>query len=170
MIQARPTATPIQAPFPSPRVELPEVLVTAVKTQRAILFLGAGASREGKDSEGHSTPAADELRTMLCQKFLGRDLEGYSLMTAAEMLYAQVGITKVLEYVGEILRKFEPGASHKILPTFRWKMIATTNYDLLVERAYTAVKKDRVQTLLPFLRNNVITSPLKKENNRTQTA
>lgn len=153
MHQGKPVVLETPNEAAKPKLELPEVLVNAVRNQRAILFLGAGASREGRDKDGKSAPMADELKTMLCQKFLSRDLPGYSLMAAAEMLYGMVGQTTVLEYLANILREFYPTEAHAKIPTFRWRMIATTNYDLLIERAYSATK-DRMQDLLPFLRDN----------------
>ena len=47
---------------------------------------------------------------------------------------------------------FKPAPFHELLPTFRWRAIATTNYDLIVERAYERVG-DRLQALVPFIKN-----------------
>jgi len=40
-----------------------------------------------------------------------------------------------------------------LIPTFKWAAIATTNYDLVVERAYSK-DSNNVQELVPFLKNS----------------
>lgn len=43
-----------------------------------------------------------------------------------------------------------PASFHKIITTFRWRGIATTNYDRLIEDTYAA-SDHRIQELVPFL-------------------
>jgi len=46
----------------------------------------------------------------------------------------------------DLFRSLNPTKAHFIIPKLKWKAIFTTNYDLIVERAYEA-KADRVQNL-----------------------
>ncbi|MAW82533.1 MAG: hypothetical protein CMI63_20045 [Parvularcula sp.] len=45
-----------------------------------------------------------------------------------------------------------PSDAHKEIPRFRWRAIATTNYDLLIEKAYSECS-DRLQTLVSFVKD-----------------
>jgi hypothetical protein len=42
----------------------------------------------------------------------------------------------VYEAVRQAFDGFQSSAAHNLLTTFNWRMIATTNYDCFVERAY----------------------------------
>lgn len=64
---------------------LPEDLVQAVIAQRCVLFLGAGASMEAIDSAGKHPPSGAGLRTIVGQHFYGKPMEGYDLISLAEI-------------------------------------------------------------------------------------
>jgi phage tail tape-measure protein len=76
----------------TPKVSLPKILTDSVREQRAVVFLGAGASAEASDSEGRHPPTATQLRAELGEKFLGKPFEGYDLMSVAEMAMASHGV------------------------------------------------------------------------------
>ncbi|WP_187335781.1 SIR2 family NAD-dependent protein deacylase [Novosphingopyxis iocasae] len=126
------------------KIELPLPLIEAVKGSRVIPFLGAGASKEATDSHGARPPNADQLRDALAQQFFGKPIPNRDLMTVAEMAIRNgAGQSLVFEEVRKILAPFEPGDAHRALADFNWRMIATTNYDLLIEHAYADVKAPR---------------------------
>ena len=68
-----------------PDIVLPHLLVDAVKSQRAALLLGAGASTECKNTTGDQPPDGQKLRDALAKKFLGTTSETRDLMTVAEL-------------------------------------------------------------------------------------
>jgi len=133
-------------------LELPDALVTSIRDQRAILFLGVGASIEGRDTAGKATPSVNVLRDELSRKFQGRVHDSYSLMDLAERLIVMHGEPAVMGFIRDTLDPYQPGPGHLLMPGFRWRAIATTNYDLLIERAYKA-DKDRLQNLVPFIKD-----------------
>lgn len=53
---------------------LPQGLVDAVKEERAVLFLGAGASRDAVHPRNLQIPASEGLRDFLCDRFFGGSL------------------------------------------------------------------------------------------------
>ena len=55
-------------------------------------------------------------------------------------------------YIRDVFEKFGPADHHKLIPQFRWHSIATTNYDLILEGAYSA-SASSLQTLVVHLRN-----------------
>jgi hypothetical protein len=63
-----------------------------VKNGRAILFLGAGASKECKNSRGETAPNADQLRDILSQKYMGKLMPKRTLMSVAEMAIDNGGV------------------------------------------------------------------------------
>lgn len=134
-------------------IRLPDSLICSVRDQRAILFLGVGASLEGTDGSGRHTLTTAELRDALALHFLDKVFPQYSLMDIAERLIVDHGQTVVLDYVRKLLDPFQPGEGHRLIPNFRWRAIATTNYDLLIERAY-ALDKSRLQTPVLFFKDN----------------
>ena len=134
-------------------LQLPDGLLASIKAQRAVLFLGAGASREGQDQHGKKTLSASELKDALCLHFLNRTLPDYDLMLTVEMLISEHGENLVFEYIRNLLDSFQPSTAHNTIPKFRWRAIATTNYDLLIERAYSH-EKNRLQDLVSFVRDN----------------
>lgn len=128
-------------------VKIPATLVESMKQQRVILFLGAGASMEA------GAPSGDALRADVAKRFLGSEMAGYDLMSVAEMALRAHGNGVVFEHIRTALESIEPSEAHKLLPTFRWRSIATTNYDLLLERAYAATP-NRLQNPVTFVRDS----------------
>lgn len=136
------------------KVEVPGTLIEAIKSTRVIPFLGAGASKEASDGYGNRPPDADQLRDLLASKFFGKDIKNRDLMTVAEMAISVAGgQALVFEEIRKVLSPFEPGDAHRALAEFRWRLVATTNYDLLIERAYSDVKLRR-QNLVRFVKDD----------------
>jgi tetratricopeptide (TPR) repeat protein/cold shock CspA family protein len=137
----------------TPVIKIPAVLVEAVKSKRVIPFLGAGASKESKKAAGKQPPDADQLRDILAQKFFGKPMPR-DVMAVAEMAIAVAGGSGlVYEAVRQAFDGFQPSPAHNLLTSFNWRMIATTNYDCLIERAYNACPK-AVQTPVKFIKDD----------------
>ena len=76
------------------------------------------------------------------------------VMAVSEMAIASSGGSSlVYEEVRNAFDKFPPSRAHAQLAEFNWRMIATTNYDCLVEKAYSDTAK-RVQTLVRFVKDD----------------
>jgi hypothetical protein len=137
----------------SDAIQLPAQLVEAIRSHRCVLFLGAGASSEARDPNGNAPPLGVDLRNILSQKFFGKVLADHDLMTVAEMAMSAAGDSTVFDYIRTVFEPFMPSPGHILIPTFRWRALATTNYDLLVERAYGR-SPDRLQSLVPFVKDS----------------
>jgi hypothetical protein len=139
---------------PAVRVEIPSPLADSVRNKRAILFLGAGASKEAKNATGQTPPDADQLRDILAERFFGQPMKTRDVMAVAEMAIASSsGTGLVYNAVRQAFEGFQPSKAHKLISAFNWRAIATTNYDLLVEKAYSA-SPQRLQTLVPFVKDD----------------
>ncbi len=118
---------------------LPPTLVDAVRTQEALLFLGAGASKGAVHPSGADIPIGTELRDRISDECLAGELKDLPLSQVAEVAIYKVGFAKFQLLVREMFTDFQPSEFHKIIPTVRWNAIATTNIDMIVERAYDQV-------------------------------
>ncbi len=83
------------------------------------------------DVFGPADLAVEIVDTFLSAKFRKRDL-----MRMSELAASQRGKNIFYDWLRDFFGPFEPTEAHEKLPLFRWRMIVTTNYDRLIERAY----------------------------------
>ena len=140
-------------------------MIDAVKQQRAVLFLGAGASSNAKHPTNKIIPQGNDLRDLICDKFLGGELKDKSLNTIADMAVSETSLHKFQTYIRELFDPFNPADFHLLIPKFWWRAIITTNFDLIVERAY-ALTHDPVQKLVKTVKDgDQLDTRLSKELN-----
>lgn len=118
-----------------------------------MLFLGAGASLGANTPEGRPLPTTNDLSVALADKFLGGEDADKPLGVIAELAISETDLTTVQTFIYDTFRDFQPAAFHRLIPTFRWAALATTNYDLLIEHAYRDCKQP-AQELVPFYKNS----------------
>lgn len=133
-------------------INIPPALIAAIKEQRAVLFLGAGASRYAKHPRGELIPQGDKLRDLISDKFLGGKLKDRSLSAVAAIAANEAGLIAFQSYVRELFLPFEPADFQLLIPKFRWRAIVTTNFDLIVERAYASAPT-RFQNLVKTVKD-----------------
>jgi hypothetical protein len=132
--------------------ELPPGLVSAVEGQSAVLFLGAATSIGARHPRNENIPNGNQLRDLLSDKFLGGALKDKALSAVAEYAASETNLRAVQLYIRDLLTDFAPADFHLLIPKFRWHGIATTNYDLIVDKAYAPPNSPQ-QTLVPFVKN-----------------
>ncbi|MGJ8726345.1 MAG: SIR2 family protein [Roseibacillus sp.] len=138
-------------------------LVEFVKQGNVVLFLGAGASLAAKDSEGTPPPLANQLGKLLSEKFLNNQMSGGSLAEIAECAISDTSTATVQNFVKDSFKDFKPGRAHKLLPKFSWAGLATTNYDLIVEKSYSA-DDTSPQNLRPIVYDDHLERIVEDEN------
>ncbi len=131
---------------------LDESLVTAAREGRIVLFLGAGASMGAKNSRGKNIPNGKKLGQLIAQKFLRPEHEELDFKTICDFACSTSSIRDVQKFIHDTLIDFKPTEAHLEVPKFVWAGIATTNYDLLIERAY-ATTSSNLQNLITYTRN-----------------
>lgn len=131
---------------------LPSSLLSAVESQCAVLFLGAAASFGSQHPKGAKIPGGADLRDAISDRFLGGEEKTKPLATVAELAINEASLTSLQQFVREIFLGFKPADFHCLIPRFRWHGIATTNYDLIIERAYDP-NNNPLQELVPFVKN-----------------
>ncbi len=133
-------------------IEIPPYLEQQVGSGKVVLVLGAGASIGATDSAGKRAPKTDELRDLLADTFLGGKLKNRTLSQVAEYAISESNLLAVQEFIRQQFERLRPTQAHKLLPSFRWWGLATTNYDRLIETAYEDTQKP-AQHLVPFIEN-----------------
>lgn len=117
------------------------------------MFLGAGASYGATSpTEPKKPPTGPSLARLLSNKFLGGQATDKSLAVVAEYCISTSDLRTVQNYIREIFLPFQPSDIHKKVADFRWAALVTTNYDQILEKAYSE-NRNRLQLPVPILRN-----------------
>lgn len=138
-------------------------LVERVRNGEAILFLGAGASYGSAGPKGEKPVNGEQLRNLLSDKFLGGSYKDKPLATVAEYAKNESNLPDVQAYIKTLFWPLEPAPFHQLIPQFRWFAIVTTNYDMVVERAYERAT-NRLQHLRPIIRDGDDFSTVLRDN------
>jgi cold shock CspA family protein len=115
---------------------IPSPLVDAVREGRAVLFLGSGASYGAIHPSSKTIPQGNQLRDLICDKFLNGDLKTSSLIECSDYAIDSHDLNIFQQFIRDVFDPFQPADFHKLIPTFNWNSMFTTNYDLIIERAY----------------------------------
>ena len=133
-------------------MNIPHALKETIREGYAVLFLGAGASIGAESDDGSEPPSGLKLAKLLSDRFLGGEDSDQPLSVVAEYSISETDPVTVQEYIRDEFAIYRPADFHRLIPTFKWAGLATTNYDLIIERAYAECNK-RAQELVPFLKN-----------------
>ena len=131
--------------------KLSSELIEAAKSGRLVLFLGAGASHGARNGKGTTIPGGAELADSIVDTYLKPSYKGRDLKTVYDLACSRRDVRELQRFLRDTFEDFQPTAAHKLLPKFAWHGIATTNYDLLVERSY-----EGSDTLVPVTRDGII--------------
>ncbi|NSM29515.1 SIR2 family protein, partial [Enterococcus faecalis] len=113
----------------------------------AIIFLGAGFSKENQNSVGERLPLARELSKSLqiSSGIEETDIdENISIQAVSEFFIEKNGESELVEFLKKKFTVFEGLEWQKILAKQDWKRVYTTNYDNVFETVSNDVKKHRM--------------------------
>lgn len=133
-------------------LEIPNHLFNEIRQGRVVLFLGSGASRGAINNKNEEPPIGNKLSEIIADHFLGGRYRDQSLMWVSELASSESSVLKVQEFIRELFLDFKPADFHYLIPTFRWRGIISTNYDLIIEQVYNNTK-GQLQKLIPLLSN-----------------
>ena len=133
-------------------MEIPHNLLRSIELGQAVLVLGAGASMGALSPSGKPAPTSLELARAIAKRFLGDQFSDRPLSSVAELAISESDLFTVQEFIRSLFQDLEPASFHKLLPTFKWAGLATTNFDLIVQRAYQGSQQP-AQQLVPFIKN-----------------
>ncbi len=141
---------------------IPKALIEQIKSKNVVLFLGSGASIGAKSSNGSNILSTQELADAISNKYLGQNYIGKQLNYVSELAINESNLFEFQSFIYDIFEKFNPAEFHKKISLFPWNNIFTTNYDLIIERAYLSCR-ERVQELFPIYKNTPQTQIPKSE-------
>lgn len=127
-------------------------LLREIENGRVVLFLGSGASIGAIHPSGATPPTSKELAKKIAYQFLGPDFVDRPLSNVAELAVSETNIKVFQKFIADIFEPFQPADFHRIIPKLVWKAIASTNFDLIIERAYQESTKP-LQRLEKFVKN-----------------
>lgn len=130
-------------------LDVPAALIEEIRRGRVVLLLGAGASLGSKNNKGQSPPTGNQLRDALADRFLAGNYKDSPLAWVAELAISETDLARVQDFIAELFSSMQPASFHQSLTTFKWRGIATTNYDLIMETAYGG--KGSLQKIVPCL-------------------
>lgn len=133
-------------------VDIPKPLLDSIFDGNVILFLGSGASYGAGHPNNARIPQGQELSDLIASEYLDDSYRGNPLQVVSELAISERNLFEVQSFIAELFDKYTPAQHHRLIPTFVWHSIVTTNYDLIVERAYNECK-DRAQELAVCKRN-----------------
>lgn len=102
--------------------------------------------------DGRTAPTTRQLADAIAERFLGDEHVGGLLSSVVELAASESNTQTVQDFIGALFKELGPAPFHMLLPTFKWKAIATTNFDLVIERAYAQCNR-RSQDLVPLIKN-----------------
>jgi tetratricopeptide (TPR) repeat protein len=125
---------------------VPSDCLDLICTGETVLFVGAGATRAA------SGPTGAELAIILASEFSRSDIDTSNLTRFADILTGIPAVDRheVDRHIIRLLKDLQPTAAHRMVASFAWRGIFTTNYDRLIEVAYDTATEGgrRVQDLL----------------------
>jgi tetratricopeptide (TPR) repeat protein len=133
-------------------MDIPDFLSTQVRDGNAVIFLGAGASRNAQTMDGRRCPTTQELTEKLSAQFLGGKYKTAPLNQVVEYAISESDLMTVQTFIRSLFLDLQPTIAHTKLPRFDWHGLATTNYDLLVEEAFQKAMGSG-QSVRPLIEN-----------------
>ena len=127
-------------------MNLPSSLVEKAKKGEVVLLLGSGALYDAKLPNNRKIPLGNDLRDLLCDKFLDESFKNEALSYVAQISISETSLFDVQDFIKEYFEDLEPANYHYKLAEFRWRRLYTTNYDLLIESVYNH-RQDRPKGL-----------------------
>lgn len=160
-------------------MKIPNDLIEAIKKRECILFVASGLSSQVKRSNGKRLPNwtgfLEELVDWAEHKRVPfnsnpseiREMikKGNHLMAAQE-LQELINLNEFGEFLNEMFRdsKVKPSKIHETLTKIPFRAILTTNYDTLIEGAYTISSGGQIPKSFTRSDLNSALSPLRKKD------
>lgn len=131
-------------------MEIPDFLFSQICEGNVVLFLGAGVSKGACDLKGNLPPDGNQLGDRLSDKFLGGKFKELPLSQIADLSISESSLLDTQQFIYDIFVDFNPSSFHNKICKFWWHGIATTNYDLIIEKAYKP-ENVPVQNIVSFI-------------------
>lgn len=158
---------------------IPPELIDSIKNNKCILFVGSGLSASIKRANGKTLPTWGEFLIELLEWAKSKNsifwngpeeiqaiIKKGNYLLAAQELQECVQLGEFAEFLNTVFRdrSVRPSETHKKIHNIPFRCILTTNYDTLIEGAYTLTNNGQVP--VKFIQEDLktISSPLRKED------
>lgn len=131
---------------------LPSQVIEKVRRGKVVLFLGSGALHGASLPDGRHIPLGNQLRDILCDEFLTEAFKNDDLAHVGAMAISETSLFDVQDFIKKYFDDLKPADFHEEIPSFKWRAIFTTNYDLLIENVYSN-SKSSIQSLNKIMSN-----------------
>lgn len=129
------------------------ILAEGIKNKKVVLFLGSGFAYNATHPESKKPPFGKELGDLISDQFLGGNYQESSLSYISDLAISQSSLFEVQEFIYNVFSKFSPNQNHLKYASLPWKAIFTTNYDLILERAFLKTGDNAIQDISVVYRN-----------------
>ena len=139
---------------------IPVGVVEAIKANKCLLFVGAGLSAGAVRPDGRPLPLWRELLEELIGWAVKNSIinEQYAelisqiilkgdLLKAAQALQNKLNQAQLCEFLDLVFKEVPQTKAHCLLPEIPFKAVLTTNYDKLLEGAYTKANDGELPTV-----------------------
>ncbi len=122
-------------------IQIPRPLLDDIEAGKCLPFVGAGFSLNARLPVGKVMPAWPELTAHLASiGHLAADFGGPAVASEFEKRFGRVQLIEAIRK-GLHTGTAEPGEAHRAFAALPFDTIYTTNFDLLLEDAFTAIKR-----------------------------
>src|SRR3954454_532143 len=120
---------------------LPKPLLDDLVSSRCIPFVGAGLSRNADIPAGWKMPDWDGLGRAIAADIPAFEYSG--ALVALSAYSHEYGRTRLVEELRRLLlvEEAQPGGAHKAFCRIPFEIVFTTNFDFLLERGYSLVRR-----------------------------
>lgn len=129
------------------------ILAEDIKKKKIILFLGSGFAYNASHPESKDPPFGKELGNLISDQFLGGNYKESSLSYISDLAISQSNLFEVQEFIHTVFNDFSPNQNHLKYVSLPWKAIFTTNYDLILEKAFKETGNKTIQDISVVYRN-----------------
>lgn len=158
---------------------IPPELVEAIKHNKCVLFVGSGLSAKVKRSNNSKLPLWGEFLTELLDWAKTKNslfwngpqeikdiISKGNYLLAAQELQECINLGEFADFLNTVFRDkdVKPTETHKDIFKIPFRCILTTNYDTLLEGAYTLTHNGQVPVKFVQEDLRTIASPLRKED------
>ncbi len=138
---------------------IPPEIIDSLKSNKCILFVGSGLSSKVTRSNMRRLPNWEKFLTELLDYAILKKVEFWddpefirdmikkgNFIMAAQELQDRVGVSIMGKFLNSIFRDklVLPSETHRLLPHIPFRAILTTNYDSLIEGAYSIEEEGRL--------------------------
>ncbi|MFL5766182.1 MAG: SIR2 family protein [Bacteroidia bacterium] len=119
-----------------------ETAIEKILSGRAILFTGSGFGYGAKNILDNNLLLGSDLTNYLYEMVgINKDEHDNDLKNASELFVDGFGVHKLIELLKEQFTVKSITEEHNLIGTLPWKRVYTTNYDGIIEKAYTEAGK-----------------------------